>query len=190
MSRYELFAREGAGSWTSLGTFQGNTDATTEVVHSFASIKGATGRQSGVRARYLRVVPVSNVNGGAMRVGVYGFDDAGGAEGGKRGRKGSLAKPKGCPDSRAMANDETTPSLITYTLSRPAEDANARYHHHNVMWNAGGFWRDKSNGPKVRRNVRRLAARQVVADARKVRCLVQLYTSIKSGLRHLQGQGQ
>ena len=76
------------------------------------------------------------------------------------------------PHTSASADDEAAPSLITYTLSRPAEEANARYHHHNLMSSCGGYWRDSKTGPKHRRDERRLQARQLVADAHKVRCMV------------------
>mmetsp|Transcript_22766 Transcript_22766/g.53826 ORF Transcript_22766/g.53826 Transcript_22766/m.53826 type:complete len:712 (+) Transcript_22766:45-2180(+) len=68
VSKYELWARgEQQGSaWSLLGVFSGNDDATTEVAHSFAHMRG------GLRARYLRVRPLENVGGGALRVGVYG----------------------------------------------------------------------------------------------------------------------
>lgn len=67
VSRYELFWRaDGARNWHSLGQFVGNTDETTEIAHSFANVRG------GLRARYLRVLPLECEGGGAMRIGVYG----------------------------------------------------------------------------------------------------------------------
>ena len=67
VSKYELQWRsENGRQWNSLGVFRGNDDATTEVAHSFASVRG------GLRARYLRVVPIEHHGGGALRVGVYG----------------------------------------------------------------------------------------------------------------------
>ena len=46
--------------------FAGNTNDTSEVTHLFTTVRG------GVRARYVRFVPLECTGGGAMRVGVYG----------------------------------------------------------------------------------------------------------------------
>lgn len=48
----------------SLGDFKGNNDVMTEKVHSLTG--GA------LRCRFLRFVPLDSMNGGAMRIGVYG----------------------------------------------------------------------------------------------------------------------
>ena len=48
--------------WISLGTFRGNSDSTTEQAN-VVDIRGC---------RYLRFIPISCENGGAMRIGIYG----------------------------------------------------------------------------------------------------------------------
>ena len=67
---YELWWRADRGrTWNPLGVFKGNDDTTTERAHLL------TGFQSGsLCCRYLRIVPIDCVNGGAMRFGVYGED--------------------------------------------------------------------------------------------------------------------
>jgi len=98
VGRYELLWRtDGGRAWNSLGVLRGNTDATTEVAHSFATVK--------LRARYLRIVPLDPENGGAMRVGVYGRPLAthGVATGGSDG------------SGAAGSSSEGMASLVTYT---------------------------------------------------------------------------
>ena len=71
VTKYELLWRaENGRQWNSLGQFRGNTDATSEVAHSFTSVRG------GLRARYLRVMPLETIGGGALRIGVYGHQGA------------------------------------------------------------------------------------------------------------------
>lgn len=63
VGRYEVRYRiEGGRQWHLLGTFKGNVDATSEVVHAVR----------GLRARYLRITPLEVEGKGALRVGIYG----------------------------------------------------------------------------------------------------------------------
>jgi hypothetical protein len=69
---YEVFWRADRGrSWNSLGMFAGNSDTTSEVAHTLTGFQGGD-----FRCRYLRFVPTTGgencVNGGALRVQVYG----------------------------------------------------------------------------------------------------------------------
>jgi hypothetical protein len=66
--KYEILWREDSGrQWNSLGTFNGNDDTTTEKVHSFHHLP-----DGGLTCRYIRIVPLDCVNGGALRLGLYG----------------------------------------------------------------------------------------------------------------------
>lgn len=110
VSQYELLWRaENGRKWHSLGVFKGNTDETSEVVHTFTNVQG------GVVARYLRVVPLESTNGGAMRVGVYGEPLVSG-DGGAARRTGTRA--------RADGESELATTLVEYRITQPTERAN------------------------------------------------------------------
>jgi hypothetical protein len=117
VSRYELFWRaDGGRRWHSLGTFEGNSDEVTEVAHSFAFAV-----QGGLRARYLRIVPLETQGGGGLRVGVYGTAApaaAGGqrAQGAARLLRGSSAARGGSGGAHA-ADHEDACDLVEYRLT-------------------------------------------------------------------------
>ena len=116
VTRYELLCRaEGGRAWVSLGVFDGNKDATSEVCHSLRSIK------PGVVARYLRVRPIAAVGGGALRVGVYGERVSGAAGFGRR----DTILGEECAGS-AADDDDAPPPFIQYTIKTPAEGAERR----------------------------------------------------------------
>jgi len=116
VSRYELFWRaDGGRAWHSLGVFRGNFDATTEVSHSFGGYRG------GLRARYLRLVPLDCQNGGAVRVGVYGRL-AGATPQVKRPRCGVVA-----------SDGEGTEELVTYTLTTVPESRSRTFARDGVI---------------------------------------------------------
>eukprot|EP00005_Dracoamoeba_jomungandri_P007369 CAMPEP_0174265118 /NCGR_PEP_ID=MMETSP0439-20130205/25341_1 /TAXON_ID=0 /ORGANISM="Stereomyxa ramosa, Strain Chinc5" /LENGTH=430 /DNA_ID=CAMNT_0015351411 /DNA_START=92 /DNA_END=1384 /DNA_ORIENTATION=+ len=70
VNRYEVLVRKDGGrEWLSLGTFKGNNDFNTEVVHSL-HVYGD--RKQGLVVRYLRIRPIAFHNHKRMRVGVYG----------------------------------------------------------------------------------------------------------------------
>jgi len=132
--KYELWARgeEQGSTWSSVGVFVGNSDATTEVAHAFSSVKG------GLRARYLRVVPLETEGGGALRVGVYGkaVKQAEGT------RKQAAARGGG----KAAVGDEES-ELVRYTLtmgqvSVGRANRNTRYARNRAPHGNGGY-RDK-----------------------------------------------
>lgn len=118
VSRYELLWRtDGGREWNSLGTFDGNVDATTEVAHVIdLAFKG------GLVCRYLRLVPLESEGGGALRIGVYGEPVDG-------------QQPKACSrcggrhgerSTHQQADDEL-PEVITYTLTMPSESFNCKW---------------------------------------------------------------
>lgn len=114
VSRYELLWRADNGrKWNSLGVFEGNRDETTEVAHSFAQIRGG-----GLVARYLRVVPLENHNGGAMRVGVYGEPAARGESRAALRREGSRARGTVC------ASEDASNSLVEFRVTQPPVGVN------------------------------------------------------------------
>ena len=105
VTRYELLWRaEGGRAWHSLGNFGGNSDGTSEVSHSFSTVRG------GLHARYLRLVPLEcSEGGGAVRVGVYGR-----ALGAERTRGGS-------------AEVEGSDQLVMYTLTTAPDGRSTHY---------------------------------------------------------------
>ena len=120
VSRYELRWRgDGGRTWRSLGTFEGNSDATTEVAHllDHRFVKG------GLVCRYLRFVPLEWRGGGAVRVGVYGQPLEGPR--GRHQRQGGGGTRHG-PTAHAApsgAADEG-PESVTYTLTQTSESYN------------------------------------------------------------------
>ena len=119
VAKYEIRYRvDGGRSWMSLGVFKGNIDATSEVAHDLR----------GVRARYLRIVPLEAVGMGALRVGVYGMTAAAAAvEGGVAGEGGG----------------EEAPEPISYTLRTCPEGVNQRFTHcEKYTYRGGHRWRD------------------------------------------------
>ena len=106
--RYELFWRaDGGRRWHPLGAFEGNSDETSEVAHSFAAVRG------GLRARYLRVVPLETEGGGGLRVGVYG-EPAGAAERHVQQGANLAASRAGAPRD---AVGEDVHALVEYRLT-------------------------------------------------------------------------
>lgn len=114
VDRYELFWRADKGGWHSLGVFAGNSDETTEVVHSFQQVQG------GLCARYLRVVPLESTNGGAMRVGVYGEPRAKGEARGAARRAGSRARAANVNET----HDGEQTGLVEYRMTQVREGVN------------------------------------------------------------------
>lgn len=105
VSKYELQYRvDGGRRWHSLGVMKGNADATSEVAHDMR----------GLRARYLRFIPLEVEGMGALRVGVYGHTAAAAAEGGCAGGEGG---------------GEEKPDPISYTLRTCPEELNTRWTH-------------------------------------------------------------
>jgi len=123
VSKYELWARgeEQGSAWTCVGVFAGNDDATSELAHSFAHMRG------GLQARYLRVRPLETVGGGALRVGVYGTLAPQPKDKSAKTARGHKAVARG----KATAGDEA--GVITYTLTTGQvagvgrENRNTRY---------------------------------------------------------------
>ncbi|GAB5354186.1 hypothetical protein AAMO2058_000098100 [Amorphochlora amoebiformis] len=67
---YALYIRkEGAREWLPIGTFNGNTDVKTEVLHKIGS------ENDKLSARYLKFEPKTFQGSKSMRVGVYGRED-------------------------------------------------------------------------------------------------------------------
>ena len=121
--KYELLWRADSGrQWNSLGVFRGNNDPTTEVAHSLSPFMG------GLKARYLRLVPLETAGGGALRVGVYGHVARHGvkAGGGDSGRQEKESR-------------EQDTEFVKYTLKRVAIDKatgqlkTSRYVHKTVF---------------------------------------------------------
>ena len=111
VSRFEVHFRcDGGRRWLVLGSFKGNADATSEVAHSLG----------GLRARYLRIVPLDVVGEGALRVGVYGQVAAAAAVCG------------------AASGAKEAPDPITYTLCSLSEGLNTRYTHRERYTYRGG----------------------------------------------------
>jgi hypothetical protein len=110
------------------GVFRGNVDATSEVVHSFSTVK------SGLRARYLRIIPLATQGGGAVRVGVYGR---------KLETVGPVAKRGGlrassCKVTYAEDLHDDVPDMVQYTLTGPPLTADghkktSRYVRHGLV---------------------------------------------------------
>ena len=108
VSRYEVHYRvEGGRRWHVLGAFHGNVDATSEVAHDVR----------GLRARFLRIVPLEAQGLGALRVGVYG-QSAAPAAAASFGVVHAVAGNDGA---------EEAPEPIRYTLRRLGERLNTRY---------------------------------------------------------------
>lgn len=140
VTRYEVWARqEGERGWRAVGTFRGNTDATTEVAHSLRSLD--------VRARYLRFRPVEAVGGGAMRVGVYGHATDASGRGGARRRKAGAA----------VVRDDGPP-LISYTIGEAGCAATL-----------GHVVKSGSNGGRCRCSICRRTSDQIGSSARQAR---------------------
>lgn len=117
VTSYELLWRaEGGRGWHSLGTFRGNSDATSEVTHALTATKGG-----GLHARYLRFVPLDGVNnGGALRVGVYGtvIEQTDCRSAGKRRRARALGRGGGGIGGGGASDVAMGDSaLVTYTLT-------------------------------------------------------------------------
>ena len=135
--RYELFYRpEGCRQWVSLGLFNGNVDATSEVAHDLRHVKPA------VVARHLRVVPLACEGGGALRVGVYGAPLVGAAARGGGGGAAAAA-------AAVQEEEEGPPPFISYRLTRPGEEGGGRerynFHHarrftYEGQGRLGGRW--------------------------------------------------
>ena len=103
VGRYELKYRVAGGRhWYSLGIFKGNVDVTGEAVHDVR----------GLRARYLRWVPLEVEGLGALRVGVYGMTSAAAA------LVGSAA---------GAESGEEAPDPIRYTLRTLGDSVNIKY---------------------------------------------------------------
>merc|ERR1712150_369606 len=82
---YELFWRPDYGRcWNTLGIFHGNDDSTSERAHKFPVGE--------LRCRYIRFVPKECRNGGAMRIGIYGYntENKSQREESSRGEEGKL----------------------------------------------------------------------------------------------------
>ena len=121
VSRFELLWRsDGGREWFSLGNFDGNSDATTEV----AQVLDQT-HKGGLVCRYLRIVPLDCHCGGALRVGVYGEPAnervAESAAGGRRRGGAATGRAGGRPGAR---DEEET---ITYTITAPSESFNSQF---------------------------------------------------------------
>ena len=91
------------------GVFRGNVDATSEVVHSFSTVK------SGLRARYLRIIPLATQGCGAVRVGVYGRKLE---TGGPVAKRGGL-RASSCKVTYAEDLHDGVPDMVQYTLTGP-----------------------------------------------------------------------
>jgi len=143
VTRYELQWREDGGrSWNSLGVFNGNTDPTTEVAHSFSMYKN-------LKARYLRVIPIDCEGGGAMRVGIYGTP---------------IEKPldKSHAGSGSTEVNEKN-QLVTYVLtSAPEWHKCSPFRVHGRTSYANDYDREK---PKRNRLQRRLQAKEDAMEA-------------------------
>jgi len=154
VGRYELFWRADAGrNWHPLGVFRGNSDEMGEVVHSFTSMQGG-----GLRARYLRVVPLETVGGGALRVGVYGSASSSkGAMGGSCRRGKGCTRPRGVPMSAAEAGD----CLVQYKLTTGGFRSFAR---DGQGIRSGRAYYYKGLDPKSRRRKAHIEAARLVAQ--------------------------
>lgn len=107
VSKYEIRYRlDGGRQWHLLGLYKGNDDATSEVAHDVR----------GLRARYLRIVPLEAVGMGAMRVGVYGHTAATAAAADALGGGGE-------------GGDGEAPEPIAYTLRTCPPSVNTRWTH-------------------------------------------------------------
>ena len=150
VARYELLWRaDGGRVWHSCGVFNGNTDSITEVSHSFAIIHG------GLRARYLRLVPLDWQNGGAVRVGVYGHAVEG-ASAGKRVRGGT---------KRTEEEDQ----LVAYTLTTSPQNRSTTFAFDGQALAGGGkdsYGRTKQSTVRLRRQ---LQAREELARYRQAK---------------------
>jgi hypothetical protein len=109
--KYQLFARrDGGRTWDLIGTFQGNTDGTTEVAHSLAQLVGGRGETSGLRCRALRFVPVEASAGGvaALRIGAYGTRISAG--------EGAAITHTAGARAAASGSEAAIPALVSYLL--------------------------------------------------------------------------
>ena len=113
VTRYELLCRaEGGRAWVSLGVFDGNKDATSEVCHSLKAIK------PGVVARYLACA--RSRRWAAARSGSASTASASAAPQASAGATRSWAR------SAAADDDDAPPPYIQYTIKTPAEGAERR----------------------------------------------------------------
>ena len=122
--RYQLLWRADHGhAWNDLGTFEGNGDATSEVVARLDRL--ASGKDGGLVCRYLRLVPLVSKGGGALRVGVYGrrVQDLKTVAAPKETARRSEAWAEGW-ECEICADDETE---VMYTLTEPREAFNAHF---------------------------------------------------------------
>ena len=120
VSRFELLWRtDGGREWFSLGTFDGNSDATTEV----AQMIERTAHRGGLVCRYLRIFPLDCHGGGAMRVGVYGEPTNEVPIAGRRRGGGAATSGRGRVRSGAADDEEA----ITYTITAPTEAYNRQF---------------------------------------------------------------
>ena len=127
VTRYELLWRADHGRvWNSLGVFKGNEDATSEVAHATSAAAG----RSGLVCRYLRVVPLDCVGGGALRVGVYGeslrhattpYDAA------AEGNHAATASGADGDERAQLCDEEGEPLGVTYTIETAGEAFNPKY---------------------------------------------------------------
>mmetsp|Transcript_29259 Transcript_29259/g.70114 ORF Transcript_29259/g.70114 Transcript_29259/m.70114 type:complete len:472 (+) Transcript_29259:1-1416(+) len=161
VSKYELWARgeEQRSVWTCVGVFAGNEDATSELAHSFAHMRG------GLRARYLRVRALETVGGGALRVGVYGTLAP-------HAKHTSSGRPVRAALGKPTTGDATDSGVITYTLTTGQlagvgrENRNTRYaRDRNAPCKSGGMGRyDYAEGPRA---VWRLKCKQASWEAKE-----------------------
>ena len=122
VSRYELLWRTEHGrAWNSLGTFTANEDATGEVAHV---LDVPAGLSSGLVCRYLRIVPLETVGGGALRVGVYGRATPARAADEPRAARRSGGGGASSATGAEATSDGEIPSSVTYTLREPGEGFN------------------------------------------------------------------
>lgn len=127
VSKYEIRYRvDGGRHWHLLGVYKGNCDATSEVAHDVR----------GLRARYLRIVPLEAEGMGALRVGVYGH----------------TATDAFAPESGGVGDAEA-PEPIAYCLRTCPPSLNTRWTHCAKHTYRGGSRRDswcRRNGLTVR----------------------------------------
>jgi len=110
VGKYQLLYREDGGrTWHTLGVLPGNVDATGEVTHDVR----------GLRARYLRFVPLEVTGGGAMRIGVFGTACA-----------SMAARGAAALGGRGVSGGDDPPEPITYTLRTCPTSVNTKYTYH------------------------------------------------------------
>ena len=164
--RYQLLWRADHGhAWNDLGTFEGNGDATSEVVARLDRL--ASGKSGGLVCRYLRLVPLVSKGGGALRVGVYGrrVQDMKTVAAPKETARRSEAWAEGW-ECEICADDETE---VTYTLTEPREAFNAHFGSDGSRGSGCGcsYCRQPANGSRQRQ--RRAAAEEAGCLVRAVR---------------------